>query len=115
MALWYFTRISTCLTMMEAFADASYDCLTRMLHGTWSGHTLLDLALRTLFMVTEGYLALQPQTPGICLKRVGQSPGMALYPAWGKVGTPVFLSKPGGPLPVRGGESGRCTDSAMLS
>ncbi len=71
MALRYFTRISTCLTMTEAFADASHDCLTRMLHGTWSGHTLLDLALRTLFMVTEGYLALQPQTPGICLKRVG--------------------------------------------
>ena len=56
MALLYFTRISTCLTMTEAFADASHDCLTRMLHGTWSGHTLLDLALRTLFMVTEGYL-----------------------------------------------------------
>ncbi len=26
---------------------------------------------------------------------------MALYPAWGKVGTPVLLSKPGGTLPLR--------------
>ena len=25
--------------MTEAFAEASHDCLTRMLHGTWFGHT----------------------------------------------------------------------------
>jgi hypothetical protein len=29
-----------------------------MLHGSWSGQTLLDRALRTLFAVTGGYLIL---------------------------------------------------------
>jgi hypothetical protein len=56
MALLYFTRVSTCATIAEAMADTSHDRLTRMLHGDWSGHTLLDLALRTLFTVVGGYL-----------------------------------------------------------
>jgi hypothetical protein len=56
MALLYFARVSTCTTIAEAMADASHDRLTRMLHGTWSGQTLLDLALRTLFTVAGGYL-----------------------------------------------------------
>jgi putative transposase len=56
MALLYFTRVSTCSTIAEMFAEASHDRLTRMLHGSWSGHTLLDRALRILFMVTGGYL-----------------------------------------------------------
>lgn len=56
MALLYFTRVSTCTTIAEAMADASHDRLTRMLHGPWSGQTLLDLALRTLFTVAGGYL-----------------------------------------------------------
>jgi len=42
--------------MADAFDSASHDRLTRMLQGTWSGHTLLDLALRTLFAVAGGYL-----------------------------------------------------------
>ena len=33
MALLYFTRVSTCSTIAEAFADASHDRLTRMLQG----------------------------------------------------------------------------------
>jgi hypothetical protein len=56
MALLYFTRVSTCTTLAAAMADASHDRLTRMLHGTWSGQTLLDLAWRTLFPVAGGYL-----------------------------------------------------------
>jgi hypothetical protein len=56
MALLYFTRVSTCSTIAEMFAEASHDRLTRMLHGAWSGHTLLDLALHTLFMAPSGYL-----------------------------------------------------------
>jgi putative transposase len=56
MALLYFTRISTCSTIAEVFANASHDCLTRMLHGDWSGHTLLHLAVRLLFTVAGGYL-----------------------------------------------------------
>jgi putative transposase len=56
MALLYFTRVSTCSTIADMFSEASHDCLTRMLNGTWSGHTLLHLALRTLFTVAGGYL-----------------------------------------------------------
>lgn len=56
MALLYFTRVSTCTAIAEAFAEVSHDRLTRMLQGNWSGHTLLDLALRTLFTVAGGYL-----------------------------------------------------------
>jgi hypothetical protein len=58
MALLYFTRVSTCAAISECMAEASHDCLTRMLNGSWSGHTLLDLALRTLFTVAGGYLIL---------------------------------------------------------
>jgi hypothetical protein len=56
MALLYFTRVSTCLSIAEVFAEASHDCLTRMLNGNWSGQTLLGLALRVLFRVVGGYL-----------------------------------------------------------
>jgi putative transposase len=56
MALLYFTRASTCLTIAEAMSGTSHDRLTRMLHGNWSGQTLLDAALRTLFTVAGGYL-----------------------------------------------------------
>jgi Transposase DDE domain len=44
--------------MADILPDASHDCLTRMLNGDWSGHTLLHLALRTLFTVAGGYLIL---------------------------------------------------------
>jgi putative transposase len=57
-ALLYFTNITTCSAMADALDSASHDQLTRMLQGTWSGHTLLNLALRTLFMVAGGYLIL---------------------------------------------------------
>src|SRR5919108_356433 len=56
MALLYFTKVSTCSTIAEVFAEASHDCLTRMLNGSWSGQTLLDRALRVLFTVVGGYL-----------------------------------------------------------
>ena len=56
MALLYFTRISTCSTIADVMANASHDCLTRMLHGRWSGQILLDSALRTLFTIAGGYL-----------------------------------------------------------
>jgi putative transposase len=58
MALLYFTKVSTCSTIADAFDSASHDCLTRMLHGDWSGQTLFDLALRVLFVVAGGYLIL---------------------------------------------------------
>jgi hypothetical protein len=56
MAVLYFTKVSTCSSIAEVFAEASHDCLTRMLNGNWSGQTLLDLALRVLFQVVGGYL-----------------------------------------------------------
>lgn len=58
MALLYFTRVTTCSAIADAFDSASHERLTRMLQGTWSGHTLFDLALRALFSVAGGYLIL---------------------------------------------------------
>lgn len=56
MALLYFTNITTCSAMADALDSASHDRLTRLLQGAWSGHILLNLALRALFTVTGGYL-----------------------------------------------------------
>jgi hypothetical protein len=58
MALLYFTNITTCSAMADALDSASHDRLTRLLQGTWSGHTLLNLALRALFTIVGGYLIL---------------------------------------------------------
>src|SRR5919197_6774051 len=54
-ALLYFTRVSTCSSSAEVFAEASHDCLTRLLNGNGSGQTLLEWALRVLFQVVGGY------------------------------------------------------------
>ena len=56
MALLYFTNMTTCVAIADAFDSVSHDRLTRMLQGPWSGHTRLDLALRLLFTVAGGYL-----------------------------------------------------------
>jgi putative transposase len=56
MALLYFTNITTCSAIAGALDSASHDQLNRMLQGTWSGHILLNLALRALFAVAGGYL-----------------------------------------------------------
>jgi hypothetical protein len=56
MALLYFTNLTTCSAISDAFDSVSHDRLIRMLQGAWSGHILLDLALRTLFCVAGGYL-----------------------------------------------------------
>src|SRR5262245_45814832 len=58
MALLYFTNITTCSAMADVLDSASHDRLTRLLQGTWSGHTLLNLALRALFTIVGGYLIL---------------------------------------------------------
>jgi putative transposase len=57
-ALLYFTNITTCSAIADALDSVSHDRLTRLLQGTWSGHTLLNLALRTLFTVAGGSLIL---------------------------------------------------------
>jgi hypothetical protein len=56
MALRYFTKVTTCSAIADAFDRVSHDPLTRLLQGTWSGHTRLNLALRALFTVAGGYL-----------------------------------------------------------
>jgi Transposase DDE domain len=58
MALLYFTKLTTCSAIADAFDSISHDRVTRMLNGSWSGQTLLHLALRTLFTVAGGYLIL---------------------------------------------------------
>jgi hypothetical protein len=55
-ALLYFTNITTCSAMADALDSVSHDRLTRLLQGAWSGHILLNLALRALFTVAGGYL-----------------------------------------------------------
>jgi len=56
MALLYLTNMTTCSAIADAFDRVSHARLTRMLQGTWAGHRLLDLALRTLFTVVGGSL-----------------------------------------------------------
>ena len=56
MALLYFTNMTTCAAIADAFDSVSHDRLTRMLQGTWSGPRRLDLALRLLFTVAGGDL-----------------------------------------------------------
>ena len=56
MALRYFTNITTCSAIADAFDSVSHDRVTRMLQGTWSGHRLLALAWRALFTVAGGSL-----------------------------------------------------------
>jgi hypothetical protein len=50
-ALLYFAEVSICLAVAQALVTGSHGGLRRMFKGSWSGHTLLDLALRTLFTV----------------------------------------------------------------
>lgn len=54
MALLYFTKVTSCAAIADAFDSVSHDRLTRMLNGSWSGQTLLPLALRPLFTVVGG-------------------------------------------------------------
>lgn len=56
MALLYVTEVLTCWAIAQACQTASHDQLTRLLIGPWSGHTRLDLALRTLFQGLGGEL-----------------------------------------------------------
>jgi len=55
-ALLYFRTSASCVALAEALESVSHDRLTRLLQGDWSGHTLLDLAVRTLFVWEQGYL-----------------------------------------------------------
>jgi putative transposase len=47
-----------CVALAEALETVSHDRLTRLLQADWSGQTLLELAIRTLFVWERGYLIL---------------------------------------------------------
>jgi DDE superfamily endonuclease len=55
-ALLYDRTSATCVAFAEALQTGSHDRLTRLLRADWSGHTLLALAFRTLFVGERGYL-----------------------------------------------------------
>jgi putative transposase len=57
-AMLYYRTAVSCVALAEALETVSHDRLTRMLHADWSGHTLLELACRTLFVWERGYLIL---------------------------------------------------------
>lgn len=54
----YYRTSGSCVALAEALGSVSHDRLTRMLQGDWSGHTLLDVACRTLFVWERGFLIL---------------------------------------------------------
>src|SRR5918992_2317598 len=55
-ALLYYRTSVSCVALAEALQTVSHDCLTRLLQATWSGQTLLELAIRTLFVWERGSL-----------------------------------------------------------
>jgi putative transposase len=55
-ALLYYRTSVSCVALAEALETVSHDRLTRLLQADWSGHTLLELAVRTLFVWERGYL-----------------------------------------------------------
>ncbi len=57
-ALLYDRTSVWCVAWAEALETVSHDRLTRLLQADWSGHTLLELAVRTLFVWERGYLIL---------------------------------------------------------
>ena len=57
-ALLYDGTSTSCVALAEALQTVSHDRLTRMLQADWSGQTLLELAVRTLFVWERGYLIL---------------------------------------------------------
>ena len=55
-ALLYYGTSASCVALAEALQTVSHDRLTRLLQAEWSGHTLLELAVRTLFGWQRGSL-----------------------------------------------------------
>jgi hypothetical protein len=69
-ALLYVPGVSSCVAMAQALDKASHDRLTRMRRGQWSGHTRLDMALRTRFSGVGGELIVD--------ETIGEKPSAAL-------------------------------------
>jgi hypothetical protein len=57
-AVLYYRTSVRCVAVAEALQTVSHDCLTRRLQATWSGQTLLELAVRTRFVWERGSLVM---------------------------------------------------------
>jgi hypothetical protein len=55
-ALLYYRTSASGVALAEALQTVSHDRLTRWLQADWSGHTLLELAVRTRFVWARGSL-----------------------------------------------------------
>jgi DDE superfamily endonuclease len=55
-ALLYYRTSASCVALADALATVSHARWTRLLQRDWSGHTLLELACRTLFVWEPGSL-----------------------------------------------------------
>src|SRR5262249_34280651 len=55
-ALLYFRTSASCVALAEALESVSHYRFTMLLHGSSSGPTLLELAVRTLFVWEQGSL-----------------------------------------------------------
>jgi hypothetical protein len=62
-ALLYNRTSVSCVAWAEALETVSHDRLTRLLQADWSGHTLLEVAVRTLFVWERGDLSLDDPVP----------------------------------------------------
>ena len=101
----YFTNITTCSAISDAFDSASHEQGTRMLQGTWSGHTLLNLALRLLCTVAGGYLSsmtrsLKSRMPGCWAKPPGAGPVNSAKSCSGGLGRLAGLDRRAGTYPI---------------
>jgi putative transposase len=56
--LLYYRTSASCVALADALQTVSHDRLTRMLQADWSGQTLLESAVSTLFVRERGYLIL---------------------------------------------------------
>ena len=57
-ALLYYRTSASCVALADVLQTVSHDRLTRMLQADWSGQTLLESAVGTLFVWERGYLIL---------------------------------------------------------
>jgi len=61
-ALLYFSRITSCSAIAEAYGNVSHDSLTRMLKSGWDGQILLEQSVFLLFTVSGGYFIIAEVT-----------------------------------------------------
>ena len=103
-ALRYFPRVTTWSAIADAFDSASHDRWTRLRRGIWSGHSLLNLALRALFTVAGGYLIVDDTGGGKTVGPLARRRGVGVVEpaeAGGMWGLPRVACLDGGAGPAR--------------